>query len=69
MLIESDSISYSKQLDSEIMPAGYIKSIRFHGNIFYVRNEQYDRNFRNAVLNISICNTAHPFDRGENASS
>lgn len=65
MLIESDSIIHEKKLDSEIMPAGYTKSIKYHGNIFYVREDEYDLKLRGAILNISLCNTAHPIDGGE----
>ena len=48
MVIESDSDEQERLLDQTILPHGYAKSIRFHGNLFYVRDKELDNKLRAA---------------------
>lgn len=66
MVIESDSTAHEKEVDSILLPQGYIKSIRVSGNTFYVRDLIYHQRVSDKTFtNIKVTHTAHPLDNGD----
>lgn len=65
MVIESDSPQHEAQLDEMILPHGYKKSIKLHGNLFYVRDEEMNKTLQEKRLVVQLTRARHPLDNGE----
>ena len=70
LLIESDSLWHEAKLDCMLLSAGYCKSIKFGGNIFYVSDYALAERIEGKVFEGVITHTQHPLDsRGDKCIS
>jgi len=66
MVIESDNESHEREIESVLLPQGYIKSVRVSGNLFFVLDSALHERVRNKVFKgIKIIHTRHPLDDGD----
>lgn len=69
MVIESDSAAQESEIDSILLPQGYMKSVRVSGNIFFVLDPVYHQRVAGKVFtDVEIVHTRHPLDSGGDQS-
>lgn len=64
MVIESDDEKHEQELNEMLLPAGYVRLMKYKGNIYYASNaEMKSRLEPMRFTNINLVHTAHPLDK------
>lgn len=64
ILIEAEQRRFRRQIEALLLPAGYIRSVRFAQNIFYIQDRTLERRIWGHVVTVPIERTRHPLDSG-----
>lgn len=64
LVIEADTPRDEELLDAILLPAGYHKSVRFAGNLFYLLEAGMVESVRRFTFSGTLRHTRHPLDEG-----
>ncbi len=66
LVIESDDESHEKEVESILLPQGYMKSVRVSGNIFFVLDPVFHERVKDKIFKrVELIHTRHPLDDGD----
>lgn len=67
IVVESESRSHRRQIESILLPSGYVRSVRLAQNIFYLRDRALERPILGKVFSVTLNLTRHPLDSDTDA--